>query len=102
MEEDLFMKYAVWLDDKFDDCLDISFSNFDTPTIKILYDPTVDYNELCKSLPIEWIEYKDAGKLKIIMKKFTKDTEEYKETMEILNTPILRQKRKEIFDLFKK
>ena len=98
----LFMKYADKLDAKFDDGLDISYYDTYIPSIKIIYDPTVNYDELCNLLPTEWIEYRDIGKLKIIIKKFTEDSDEYKQAIQVLNTPIMIEKQKKIYELLSK
>jgi hypothetical protein len=100
MEEDIFFKYTEILDDQFDDCLDITYFNYGIPTIKIIYDPTVNYDDLNNALPIEWIDNMNAGKLQIIMKEFNEESDEYKQTIDILNTPVMLEMKERVMDFF--
>jgi hypothetical protein len=83
----IFDKYAEELNDLFDDGLTIKYRCENGPTFKILYDPDVEKEELIREIPDEWKELAERGEIRLIIKKFTKDCDEYKEAMRILSTP---------------
>jgi len=102
----LFEKYADQLDDMFDDSLDISYqivrdksTNKDIPTYRILYDPSVDYDQLVRSLPKEWIEKYQEGGINICLVKFTEETEEYKLARYIVNGPLKEYREQMMYKL---
>ncbi len=91
----LFEMYAEWLDDKFDDDLDIKYECFDFPVYKIVYDPTVDRDELIRAIPRKWKEREQQGLIQIQLVCFTEDSDEYKESKYITDV-ILKDKKEEI------
>jgi len=96
---DIFDKYVKSLDEQFDDCLDITLDYFNAlPIIKILYDPTINKNELIKALPHEWTKLEKNKKITIQLIEFTPSSDEYKKTLKILQTPKLVELRKKILD----
>ena len=90
-----FTKGEMELDRKFDDCLMISYQNINEPTIKILYDESVNRDELLKEIPTNWKKWEKAGKLKIHLKVFTTDSAEYQRSVYITKV-ILKDEREEL------
>lgn len=90
-----FARGETELDEKFDDCLMISYQNINEPMIKILYDESVDKEELLKEIPTNWKKWEKAGKLKIRLEVFTTDSAEYKESVYITKV-ILKDEREEL------
>ena len=42
----------------------------------------------------------NAGKLQIIMKEFNEESDEYKQTIDILNTPVMLEMKERVMDFF--
>ena len=92
-----FAKGETELEQKFDDCLMISYRNAGEPTIKIVYDKSVDRDELLEEIPTNWKKWKKAGKLKIHLKLLTTDSEEYQMSLHITEA-ILKDEREELME----
>nr|QBK91298.1 MAG: hypothetical protein LCPAC202_02720 [Pithovirus LCPAC202] len=90
-----FTRGEMELDQKFDDCLMISYQNINESTIKILYDESVDRDELLKEIPVNWKKWEKAGKLKINLELFTTDSVEYRRSVYITEV-ILKDEREEL------
>lgn len=91
-----FNKYVDWLDDEFDDGLIIEYHNFDSkPTYKIMYDPSIDIEELKAAIPGEWRDLETAGEVRILIKEYTPDCEEHKRA-EYIADMLLKDKRDEL------
>jgi len=96
---DSFERYANDLDDLFDDCLIVEYINITgTPTFKIMYDSSVNQDDLLKEIPDEWTQLEKDGKITLDIREYTTDCPEHKEAEYI--TQVLMKDHRD--DLMKK
>jgi len=70
-----FDRYSDWLDDKFDDALQITYQNFGQPTIKIRFctEDGVNAEQVRAALPESWIALEKSQKVKLSIRAYDQE-----------------------------
>jgi len=96
---EIYDRYDIWLDDQFDDGLIITYEVVNSTIIfKIIYDPTISLKDLMEKIPSEWKTLEAEGKIKLIIKEYSKDSEESKRAQKIIESDVMVAARAKLMD----